>query len=77
MVRSEALQVIEEAKGFERGGFLFPNRRKGVLSDATEGRWAICKEQDLGQPLLLIARCLSLTVAVSVWLGLTAVEADH
>ncbi len=31
----EALDVIEQAKKFERGGFLFPNVNKGVLSDAT------------------------------------------
>jgi integrase len=35
---AEALGVIEEAKAFERGGFLFPNRRKGVISDATMSR---------------------------------------
>ncbi|MHA7826912.1 MAG: tyrosine-type recombinase/integrase [Roseovarius sp.] len=31
----EALAVIEQAKPFERDGFLFPSTRKGVLSDAT------------------------------------------
>ncbi len=31
----EALSVIAEAGHFERGGFLFPNRNKGVISDMT------------------------------------------
>ena len=35
---AEAQSVIEQAKTFERGGFLFPNRRKGVISDATMSR---------------------------------------
>lgn len=34
----EALKVIEEAKPFERDGFLFPSVRKGVISDATMAR---------------------------------------
>ncbi|MCK0102532.1 integrase arm-type DNA-binding domain-containing protein [Pseudohalocynthiibacter sp. F2068] len=34
----EALAVIEEAKPFERDGFLFPSQRKGVISDATMSR---------------------------------------
>ncbi len=34
----EALNVIEEAKPFERDGFLFPSVRKGVISDATMAR---------------------------------------
>lgn len=36
---SEALQIIEQAKPFERGGFLFPSQRKGVISDATMSRF--------------------------------------
>lgn len=35
---AEALVVIEEAKAFERGGFVFPSVRKGVISDATMSR---------------------------------------
>ena len=35
----EALQVIELATPFEREGFLFPNTRKGVISDATMSRY--------------------------------------
>ena len=35
---AEALQVIELARPFERGGFLFPSARKGVISDATMAR---------------------------------------
>lgn len=35
----EALSVIEQAKPFERGGFLFPSVRKGVISDATMSRY--------------------------------------
>jgi hypothetical protein len=41
-----------------------------------EGRWAIYKEQDLGQPPLLIGRCLSQSTAVRAWLRVTAAEAD-
>lgn len=36
---SEALRVIEQAMPFERGGFLFPSQRKGVISDATMSRF--------------------------------------
>jgi integrase len=35
----EAQAVIEQAKAFERGGYLFPNVRKGVISDATMSRF--------------------------------------
>ncbi|MFN3663614.1 tyrosine-type recombinase/integrase [Yoonia sp.] len=35
---SEALTVIELAKPHERGGYLFPSKRKGVISDATMAR---------------------------------------
>lgn len=35
---SEALAVIERAKPFARDGFLFPNVRRGVISDATMSR---------------------------------------
>lgn len=35
----EALKVIEMARPFERDGFLFPNVRKGVISDATMSRF--------------------------------------
>ncbi|GAD57221.1 tyrosine-type recombinase/integrase [Limimaricola cinnabarinus] len=35
---AEALAVIELAKPFERGGYLFPSSRKGVISDATMAR---------------------------------------
>ena len=35
----EALAVIEQAKAFEREGFLFPSVRKGVISDATMSRF--------------------------------------
>lgn len=34
----EALLVIEQAKPFAKDGFLFPNTRKGVISDATMSR---------------------------------------
>lgn len=34
----EALEVIEQAKAFERGGYLFPSSRQGVISDATMSR---------------------------------------
>lgn len=34
----EALKVIEQAKPFERDGFLFPSERRGVISDATMSR---------------------------------------
>lgn len=34
----EALSIIEQAKSFAREGFLFPNVRKGVISDMTMGR---------------------------------------
>jgi integrase len=34
----QALLLIEEAKAFERDGFLFPSVRKGVISDATMSR---------------------------------------
>lgn len=34
----EALRVIDLAKPFERGGFLFPSVRRGVISDATMSR---------------------------------------
>ena len=34
----EAMRVIDLARFFERGGFLFPSRRKGVISDATMSR---------------------------------------
>lgn len=33
-----ALEVIEQAKPFERGGYVFPSVRKGVISDATMAR---------------------------------------
>lgn len=36
---NEALSVIAEARRFERGGFLFPNRNKGVISDMTMSRY--------------------------------------
>jgi integrase len=35
----EAQAVIEQAKAFERGGYLFPNVRTGVISDATMSRF--------------------------------------
>ena len=35
----EALNVIEHAKPFARDGNLFPNVRRGVLSDATMSRF--------------------------------------
>ncbi len=35
----EALAVIEQAKPFARDGYLFPNVRRGVLSDATMSRY--------------------------------------
>ena len=35
----EAQAVIEQAKAFERGGYLFPNVRRGVISDATMPRF--------------------------------------
>jgi len=35
----EAMSVIEQAKAFERDGFLFPSIRKGVISDATMSRF--------------------------------------
>ncbi|MCK0102758.1 site-specific integrase [Pseudohalocynthiibacter sp. F2068] len=35
----EAMAVVEQAKPFERGGFLFPSVRKGVISDATMSRY--------------------------------------
>lgn len=35
----EALRVIESASAFERQGFLFPSVRRGVISDATMGRY--------------------------------------
>jgi integrase len=34
----EAVAVIEQAKPFARGGYLFPSLRKGVISDATMSR---------------------------------------
>lgn len=34
----EALAIIEEARRYERDGFLFPSVRKGVISDATMSR---------------------------------------
>ena len=36
---SEALGVIEQAKPFSRDGWLFPNVRRGVISDATMSRY--------------------------------------
>ena len=36
---TEALAVIAQATPFERDGFLFPNVRKGVISDATMSRY--------------------------------------
>jgi integrase len=36
---SEALAVIEQAKPFVRDGYLFPNVRRGVISDATMSRY--------------------------------------
>lgn len=36
---TEALAVIEQAKSFERDGYLFPSVRKGVISDATMARF--------------------------------------
>ncbi|WP_439625955.1 tyrosine-type recombinase/integrase [Shinella sp.] len=34
----ETLAIIEQAKAFERGGYLFPSVRVGVISDATMSR---------------------------------------
>ena len=34
----EALEVIEQIKPFERDGYLFPNKNKGIMSDATMSR---------------------------------------
>jgi len=42
---SEALAVIEQAKPFARGGFLFAGVRKGVISDATMS--AYMKRRDM------------------------------
>lgn len=36
---TEALVVIDQARPFARDGFLFPNQRRGVLSDATMSRY--------------------------------------
>lgn len=36
---AEAQAVIQQAMPFERGGYLFPNVRKGVISDATMSRF--------------------------------------
>lgn len=36
---SEALSVIEQARPFTRDGWLFPNVRQGVISDATMSRY--------------------------------------
>lgn len=36
---AQALQVIEQATPYERGSYLFPNLRKGVISDATMARY--------------------------------------
>ena len=36
---AEAMSVIEQASQFDRNGFLFPNRRRGVISDATMSRY--------------------------------------
>ena len=36
---SEALSVVEQARPFSRDGWLFPNVRKGVISDATMSRY--------------------------------------
>jgi integrase len=36
---TEALAVIETARPFARDGFLFPNVRRGVISDATMSRY--------------------------------------
>ena len=36
---NQALSNIDQAKLFERDGFLFPSERKGVLSDATMSRY--------------------------------------
>lgn len=36
---AEALGIVEQAKSFERQGFLFPSVRKGVISDATMSRF--------------------------------------
>ncbi|WP_298360547.1 site-specific integrase [uncultured Litoreibacter sp.] len=41
---TEALAVIEMASKFERDGFLFPNQRRGVISDATMSRYMERKE---------------------------------
>lgn len=35
---SEALDIIEQASAFQKNGFLFPNTRRGVISDATMSR---------------------------------------
>lgn len=37
-LNEEALRIIELARPFERGGYLFPSTRKGVISDATMAR---------------------------------------
>jgi len=36
---SEAMSVIDEARPFAKDGFLFPNVRRGVISDATMSRF--------------------------------------
>jgi len=35
---TETMNVVDQAKAFEREGYLFPNVRKGVISDATMSR---------------------------------------
>ncbi len=35
---SEAQRIIDQAKAFEKDGYLFPNVKKGVISDATMSR---------------------------------------
>ncbi|AZQ69500.1 site-specific integrase [Silicimonas algicola] len=42
----EALAVMEQARPFARDGWLFPNVRKGVLSDATMSRYMERLEMD-------------------------------
>ncbi len=65
---AEALEVVSEARSLARDGYLFPNVRKGVISDATMSRLMERRE--------MTARPHGFRTSLRVWLA-EATDAPH
>lgn len=66
---AEAQHVIELARPYERGGFLFPSVRKGVISDATMSRMMERRDME--------ARPHGFRTSLRTWLADMATDAPH